>query len=95
MQHPESRARWFGLLAACLILAGCLTQFLVTATREVMWQLLLPMVGLDPNERNLFEQPVIKDRMTALLGPQYVPVVSLLKTADTLQKEGPPRRSAP
>ncbi len=75
-------------LIACL-LTGCLTQILVSASKEVMWRLLTPMIGLDPNQTNLLEQPLIKDRMTAFLGPQYEPVISLLKTADELQKEGP------
>lgn len=75
-------------LMGCL-LTGCLTQILVSAGKEVMWRLLTPMVGFDPNKTNLFEQPLIKDRMTAFLGPQYEPVISLLKTADELQKEGP------
>jgi hypothetical protein len=72
-----------------LLLAGCLTQILVSATKEVMWRLLLPMVGLDPNTTNLFEQPMVKDRMTALLGTNYEPVIGMLKTADQLQQEGP------
>ena len=78
-----------GALLAMLLLAGCLTQILLGATKEVMWRLLAPMVGLDPNATSLFEQPIVRDRMTALLGDRYEPVLSLLKTADQLQKEGP------
>lgn len=87
------KARQFGkiftALLIAMVLAGCLTQILLGATKEVMWRLLAPMVGLDPNATSLFEQPVIRDRMMAFLGPQYEPVLGLLKTADQLQKEGP------
>ena len=48
-----------------------------------------PLVGFDPNEANLFEQPLIKDRMTAMLGPNYDTTMQLLKTANELQQEGP------
>jgi hypothetical protein len=54
-----------------------------------MWALLKPLVGFDPNEANLFEQPLIKDRMTAMLGPNYDSTMQLLKTANELQQEGP------
>ena len=33
-----------------------------------MWALLKPLVGLDPNDVGLFEQPLIKNRMQELLG---------------------------
>ena len=54
-----------------------------------MWALLKPLVGLDPNVVNLYEQPLIKNRMTALLGPHYDTALTLLRTADQLQQEGP------
>lgn len=54
-----------------------------------MWTLLKPMVGLDPNEMNLLEQPLIKNRMQPLLGEHYDTAVTLLKTADKVQQEGP------
>lgn len=54
-----------------------------------MWALLKPMVGLDPNEMNLLEQPLIKNRMQPLLGEHYDTAVTLLKTADKVQQEGP------
>ncbi len=54
-----------------------------------MWALLKPLVGLDPNVVHLYDQPLIKERMTALLGPNYGTAMQLLKTADQLQQEGP------
>jgi hypothetical protein len=81
--------RLFILMLVMTLLTGCLTQILVSASRELLWQLLTPMIGLDPNQTNLFEQPIIKNRLTALLGPQYEPTMALLKTADELQREGP------
>lgn len=54
-----------------------------------MWALLKPLVGLDPNDVGLFEQPLIKNRMQELLGKNYDTTLSLLKTADKIQQEGP------
>ncbi|MFM4803818.1 hypothetical protein [Aeromonas bivalvium] len=80
------------LKATCLslMLSACVAPLLMMGpSSQLMWALLKPLVGFDPNEVNLFEQPLIKDRMTALLGPNYDTTVSLLKTAGELQQEGP------
>ena len=53
-----------------------------------MWSLLKPLVGFDPNEVDLFETPMVKDRMTALLGTKYEPTMKLLRTAQEIQQEG-------
>ncbi len=53
-----------------------------------MWSFLKPLVGFDPNEVNLFETPMIKNRMTALLGDKYEPTMKLLRTAQAIQQEG-------
>ena len=72
------------------MLSACVAPLLMmTPTSQLMWALLKPLVGFDPNEVNLFEQPLIKDRMTAILGPHYDNTMQLLKTADKLQQEGP------
>ncbi|WP_371319599.1 hypothetical protein [Oceanimonas pelagia] len=72
-----------------LTLSACVAPLLAMGPGQLMWALLKPMVGLDPNTTNLFEQPVIKTRMTSLLGPHYDTTVSLLRTAGELQQEGP------
>ncbi|WP_429027347.1 hypothetical protein [Aeromonas media] len=80
------------LKAACLslMLSACVAPLLMMSpTSQLMWALLKPLVGFDPNEANLFEQPLIKDRMTAILGPNYDSTMQLLKTANELQQEGP------
>lgn len=80
------------LKAACLslMLSACVAPLLMMSpTSQLMWALLKPLVGFDPNEANLFEQPLIKDRMTAMLGPNYDTTMQLLKTANELQQEGP------
>ncbi|NBA25805.1 hypothetical protein GVN72_19720, partial [Aeromonas caviae] len=80
------------LKAACLslMLSACVAPLLMmNPTSQLMWALLKPLVGFDPNEANLFEQPLIKDRMTAMLGPNYESTMQLLKTANELQQEGP------
>ena len=72
-----------------LLLSGCVAPLLAGAQSQLMWALLKPLVGFDPNEVNLFEQPLIKDRMQPLLGEHYGTAVTLLKTADEIQQEGP------
>lgn len=77
-----------GLLAA--VLAGCVAPaLLLPGPAQLMGALLRPLVGFDPNAANLFEQPLVKERMTALLGPRYDTALALLRTADELQQEGP------
>ncbi|GHG69739.1 hypothetical protein GCM10010919_19880 [Alishewanella longhuensis] len=54
-----------------------------------MWALLKPLVGLDPKEVNLFEQPIIKKRLEPLLGEHYQTAVTLLNTANEIKQQGP------
>jgi hypothetical protein len=75
--------------ALSLLLSGCVAPLLAMGQGQLMWALLKPMIGLDPNTTNLFEQPLIKTRMTSLLGPNYDTTVKLLRTAGELQQEGP------
>ena len=77
------------VLLVSLFLSGCVAPLLMGAQSQLMWALLKPLVGFDPNEVNLFEQPLIKDRMQPLLGEHYGTAVQLLKTADEIQQEGP------
>lgn len=78
------------VFAITLLLAGCVAPALLLSPQgQLMWALLKPLVGLDPNEMNLLEQPLIKNRMQPLLGEHYDTAVTLLKTADKLQQEGP------
>jgi hypothetical protein len=84
----HSTRAWY--LAVVLLLSGCIAPALMFSPQgQLLWALLKPMVGLDPNEVNLFEQPLIKGRMQSLLGPNYDTAVSLLKTANEIQQEGP------
>ena len=78
------------VVALCLLLAGCLAPaLLMPSSSQLMWALLKPLVGFDPNEVNLFEQPIVRNRMVALLGPNYDTTMQLLRTANELRKEGP------
>lgn len=77
------------VLCCSLMLTACIAPLIAGAQSQLLWALIKPMVGLDPNEVNLFEQPLIKDRMQPLLGEHYGTAVSLLKTADEIQQEGP------
>lgn len=47
-----------------------------------------PLVGFDPNEVNLFEIPVVKERMISLLGERSEPAMAILKNTQSIQQEG-------
>lgn len=74
----------------CIFLSACVSSLLIgnKLQSKLMWSFLKPLVGFDPNEVNLFETPMIKDRMTALLGDKYEPTMKLLRTAQEIQQEG-------
>lgn len=76
--------------ALSLCLVGCVSSLLLgnQLERQLMGAVLKPLVGFDPNEVDLFEIPVVKDRMTALLGEHYEPTMAVLKTAQSIQQEG-------
>jgi len=73
-----------------LLLTACAAPLLLMpSSGQLMWALLKPLVGFDPNAVNLYEQPIVKQRMTALFGSHYESALSLLRTANQLQQEGP------
>ncbi|GGB34291.1 hypothetical protein GCM10011502_04170 [Oceanisphaera marina] len=74
--------------ALCWLLSGCVAPMLAMGQNQLMWSLIKPLVGLDPSSSKLFEQPMIKNRMTALLGDDYQDTLALLRTAPKLQQEG-------
>jgi hypothetical protein len=81
-----------GLLGvSCLTLqTGCVAPALLAgAQSQLLWSVLKPMVGFDPNEVKLFEQPLVQDRLKPLLGSHFDSTIALLKTAETIQQEGP------
>jgi len=90
-EHPLLRKySLLPVVALCLLLAGCLAPaLLMPSSSQLMWALLKPLVGFDPNQVNLFEQPIVRNRMVALLGPNYDTTMQLLRTANELRKEGP------
>ncbi|MCL1088312.1 hypothetical protein L2744_01520 [Shewanella profunda] len=82
--------RCLQIVLLALMLNACVAPLLLMSPQgQLMWALLKPLVGLNPNDVGLFEQPLIKDRMKALLGDNYDTTLSLLKTADKIQQEGP------
>jgi len=73
-----------------IVLSSCVAPALMLSPQsQLLWALLKPMVGLDPNETNFFEQPMIKSRLQPLLGEHYGTAVTLLSTATELQQQGP------
>ncbi|MCB1630931.1 MAG: hypothetical protein H7A12_13310 [Pseudomonadales bacterium] len=93
MTALRSVGRRKALVAGSVLLAllgGCLAPaMLLPSSSQLMWALLTPLVGFDPNRVNLFEQPVLRNRMVALLGEHYDPTMRLLRTANELRREGP------
>ena len=88
--RARARTRLAPVLALCLLLAGCLAPaLLVPSSGQLMWALLKPLVGFDPNQVNLFAQPIVRNRMVTLLGPNYDTTMQLLRTANELRQEGP------
>ena len=78
------------IVCICIFLSACVSSLLIgnKLQSKLMWSLLKPLVGFDPNDVNLFETPMVKNRMTALLGDKYEPTMKLLRTAQTIQQEG-------
>lgn len=83
--------RALAVVGLCAPLLACLAPalLLLPSPTNLMLALLQPLVGFDPNVAHLYEQPLVKERMTALLGPRYDTALQLLQTADRLQREGP------
>lgn len=82
--------KYFTTVVTALLLAGCVSSLLVgnQLQSRLMWAFIEPLVGFNPNDINFFEAPLIKDRMTALLGDRYEPTMRLLRTANQIQQEG-------
>ncbi len=83
-------SRAIAVSVICLCLTACVSSLLIgnKVQSKLMWSFLKPLVGFDPNEVNLFETPMIKNRMTKLLGDKYEPTMKLLRTAQEIQQEG-------
>ncbi|WP_372870221.1 hypothetical protein [Shewanella sp.] len=77
-------------LVCLLFLQACVAPMLLLSPQsQLLWAVLKPLVGLDPNQVNLLEQPMIKSRLEPMLGEHYGTAVKLLQTANELQQEGP------
>lgn len=85
-----NKLRSLQIVLLVMMLNACAAPLLLMSPQgQLMWAVLKPLVGLNPNDVGLFEHPLIKDRMQTLLGDNYDTTVSLLKTADKIQQEGP------
>lgn len=78
------------LLALTTFFAGCAAPLLLMSPQaQLMMTVIKPMIGLDPSKAGFFEQPVIQERLKPLLGPFYDDTITILKTAEKIQQEGP------
>lgn len=82
--------KFIAIAFACVLLSACVSSLLIgnQLQSKLMWSFLKPLVGFDPNEVDLFEAPMVKNRMTSLLGDKYEPTMKLLRTAQAIQQEG-------
>ena len=82
--------KFISIAFMCIFLSACVSSLLIgnQLQSKLMWSFLKPLVGFDPNEVNLFETAMVKNRMTSLLGDKYEPTMKLLRTAQTIQQEG-------
>lgn len=71
-----------GLTACTSLLIGNRAQSLLLKT------FLTPLIGFDPTEVKLLENPMIKNRLEPLLGDKYEPTMKLLNTAQAIQRDG-------
>ncbi|MGO4999328.1 hypothetical protein [Oceanisphaera sp. W20_SRM_FM3] len=85
---PVKKTNGLLVLALCTMLSGCFAPMLAMGPSQLMWAFIKPFVGLDPSSSQLFEKPMIKNRMTALLGEDYEETLALLRTAPALKQEG-------
>lgn len=90
IENPMRIVKYCTTVATALLLAGCVSSLLVGSQLQsrLMWAFITPLVGFNPNDINFFEAPIIKERMTALLGDKYEPTMRLLRTANQIQREG-------
>lgn len=73
----------------CLALSACASVLIGNKAQSLMMKALFkPLVGFDPTEVKILENPLIKNRMQALLGDKYEPTMKLLNTAQEIQREG-------
>jgi len=79
------------VFCVALLLSGCFAPaLLVSSQAQLVGELLRPLVGFNPLDVKLFENPLIKDRMVALMGEDnYRTATTLLYTATALQVQGP------
>lgn len=78
------------IFAIITFLAGCAAPLLLMSPQgQLMMSIIKPMIGLDPNKAGFFDQPVIQERLKPLLGPYYDDTITILKTAEKIQQEGP------
>lgn len=82
--------KFIAIASMCIFLSACVSSLLIgnQLQSKLMWSFLKPLVGFDPNEVDLFETPMVKNRMTSLLGDKYEPTMKLLRTAQAIQQEG-------
>ena len=81
--------KFVSVVCVCLALSACASVLIGNKAQSMMMKALFkPLIGFDPTEVKLLENPMIKGRMQALLGDKYEPTMKLLNTAQEIQREG-------
>ncbi len=81
--------KFVSVVCVCLALSACASVLIGSKTQSLMMKALFkPLIGFDPTQVKLLENPMIKGRMQNLLGDKYAPTMQLLNTAQEIQREG-------
>lgn len=89
MQKRNLWVRITTLLMLVCMLSACTSLLIGNRAQTMLLKAFLtPLIGFDPTEVKLLEQPMIKDRLQPLLGDKYEPTMKLLNTAQEIQRDG-------
>ena len=74
------------VMLCSLLLTGCFAPaLLMTSQAQLLGELFRPLVGFNPLDVNLFENPLIRDPMVALMGEDILKVSSELGKGTTFE----------
>jgi hypothetical protein len=71
------------------LLGGCTSLIFGNRLQSaVLGALFESVLGFNPNDVKLLENPAVKSRMQSMLGSKYEPTVALLREAQKIQRDG-------
>jgi hypothetical protein len=77
------------ILLTLSLLAGCTSLLIGNRMQSALIGALFEQfLGFNPNDAKLFDNPIVKGRMQAMLGNKYEPTLKLLREAQAIQRDG-------